>query len=217
MTPRAGDSTSESGLLEALGSDGRRTLAAIFERYRPRLERMVSLRMDRRVQQRLDPSDVLQEAFIEAADRLPEYLANPEVPPFLWIRFITAQKLLQEHRKHLGSKMRDAGRDISLYRQAFPEATSAALAAHLVGQRTSPSQAAVRAEMKLKLQDALNSMDPIDREVLVLRHFEQLSRSDAARILGIEGSAASKRYVRALKRLGKVFRLQERGKGGRAF
>jgi len=192
--------------LDALRAGDAETLARLFERYRPRLARMVALRMDRRVQGRIDASDVLQDSFIETVERLPEYLANPEVPPFVWMRFITAQKLLQAHRKHLGAKNREAGREVSLYRQAFPEATSAAIAAQLVGQRTSPSQAAIRAELKLKVQDALNAMDSIDREVLVLRHFERLSRAETARVLGIDVTAASKRYHRALKRLGKVFR-----------
>jgi len=205
MTSLDSDSTGQAAL-DALSAGDEGALAALFERYRDRLARMVSLRMDRRVQGRVDPSDVLQDSFIEAAERLPDYLANPEVPPFVWMRFITAQKLLQAHRQHLGAKSRDAGREVSLYRQAFPEAPSAELAAQLVGQRTSPSQAAMRAELKLKLEDALNGMDAIDREVLVLRHFERLSRAETAKVLGIDPAAAGKRYHRALKRLGAVLR-----------
>jgi RNA polymerase sigma-70 factor (ECF subfamily) len=114
---------------------------------------------------------------------------------------LTGQKLLEIHRRHLGVKARDAGREIDLHHGALPEATSTALAAQLLGRLTTPSQAAVRAEMKVRLQDALNAMDPMDREILALRHFEQLTSAEAAEVLGIHERAASKRYLRALERL----------------
>ena len=138
---------------------------------------------------------------MEACRRIEEYLKDPAVPFFVWLRFLTLQTLALAHRKHLKVKARDAGREVSLYRGPLPAATSAALAAQLVGQLTTASQAAMKAEMKLRLQEALNSMDQIDREVLALRHFEQLSNAEAAHELGIGESAASKRYVRALERL----------------
>jgi RNA polymerase sigma-70 factor (ECF subfamily) len=97
--------------------------------------------------------------------------------------------------------MRDAGMEISLYRDALPEASSAALASMLLGKHTSPTQAALRAERLLRVQEALNTLDPIDREVLALRHFEQLSRSETAEVLRISQEAGAKRYFRALKRL----------------
>src|SRR5262249_55246010 len=105
---------------------------------------------------------------------------------------------------HLAAKNRDAGREVSLYHGALPEASSAVLAAQLVGHRTSPSQAAIRAEMQIRLEEALNSMDPIDREGLVLRHFEQLTNGEAAQVLGLRESAASQRYARALLRLKEI-------------
>ena len=123
------------------------------------------------------------------------------MPFFLWLRLVVGQRLVDEHRKHLGAAARDAGREISLYRGALPETTSAALAAQLLGRLTAPSQAAIRAERKIHLQEALNSLDPIDREVLALRHFEELSNGEAAAVLGLDKSAASKRYARALIRL----------------
>jgi RNA polymerase sigma-70 factor (ECF subfamily) len=97
--------------------------------------------------------------------------------------------------------MRDARREVSIFHEALPEASSAALAAQLLGEQTSPSEAAIRAERLLRLQEAINQLDSIDREVLALRHFEQLSRAEAAIALGIGEAAASKRYIRALKRL----------------
>ncbi len=173
----------------------------LLTEHRPRLRRMVSLRMDRRLQGRIDPSDVIQESLVDAAKRLPEYAQNPPLPFFLWLRFLTGQRLMEQHRRHLGAKARDAGREISLYRGAFPETTTADLAAHFLGKLSSPSQVAIRIEQKLRLQEALNALEPLDREVLALRHFEQLSNNEAAEVLGLDKSAASKRYTRALVRL----------------
>ena len=104
--------------------------------HRDRLRRMVGLRLDRHLQGRIDPSDVIQEAYLEAWRRLPEYLGNPSVPFFIWLRFLTGQKLITLHRHHLGRRMRDAGREISLHEGAMPEASSAALAAQLLGHDT---------------------------------------------------------------------------------
>jgi RNA polymerase sigma-70 factor (ECF subfamily) len=176
-------------------------LGALFALYRERLRQMVRLRLDRRVARRLDASDVLQEAYLDVARRFPEYLAAPAVPFYVWLRALTGQRLIDLHRQHLGAKMRDAGGEVSLYGAALPQASSALLAQQLLAGLTSPTQAAVRAEMQLKLQDALNSMDPIDREVVVLRHFEELNNVETAAVLGIEPSAASKRYLRAIRRL----------------
>jgi RNA polymerase sigma-70 factor, ECF subfamily len=176
-------------------------LAELFNRYRDRLRRMVHLRLDRRLQGRLDPSDVLQDAFLDFSRRFAEYSANPTLPFFLWLRMLTGQRLIDLHRHHLGAKMRDAGQEVSLYRGALPQASSVSLAAQLLGRLTSASLAAMRAETQLRVQEALNSMDPLDREVLTLRHFEMLSNEETAQVLGIKKTAASNRYIRALKRL----------------
>jgi RNA polymerase sigma-70 factor (ECF subfamily) len=179
----------------------RGALAELFDKHRDRLRRMVELRIDARVRGRLDPSDVLQEAFLDVARDLESYLADPKLPPLLWLRLHVGRRLTTLHRKHLGARMRDAGLEISLYQGALPEASSAALASMLLGRHTSPTQAAQRAERLLRVQEALNSLDPIDREVLALRHFEQLGRSETAQVLGITQEAGAKRYFRALKRL----------------
>lgn len=175
----------------------------LFAEYRDRLRRMVMLRMDRRLQGRLDPSDVLQEAYITYAKRLAEYARDRPMPFFLWLRLITGQKLTDLHRQHLGAKMRTAAQEVSLHHNA-PAATSVSLAAQLLGKLPSPSQAASWAETKRMVEDALNSMDAIDREVLALRHFEGLTNAETATVLGLKKSAASNRYVRALGRLKEV-------------
>jgi RNA polymerase sigma-70 factor (ECF subfamily) len=182
-------------------------LGTLFAQYRDRLRKMVRLRIDRRMAGRLDASDVLQEAYLDVARRFPEYAAAPTVPFYVWLRALTGQRLIDLHRQHLGAKMRDAAQEVALYRGALPQASSASLAQQLLAGLTSPTQAAVRAEMQLKLQEALNSMDPIDREVVVLRHFEELNNIETAAVLGIEPSAASKRYLRAIRRLKAILDL----------
>jgi RNA polymerase sigma-70 factor (ECF subfamily) len=117
------------------------------------------------------------------------------------LRLVVGERLMKLHRHHLGTQMRDAGREVSLYRGALPAASSAALAAQLLGRYTSPTQAAERAERALRLQEALNTLEPMDREILSLRHFEELTAAETARVLDIAESAAAKRYFRALKRL----------------
>jgi RNA polymerase sigma-70 factor (ECF subfamily) len=188
-------------LLERARAGDREALNALFVRHRERLRRMVELRLDRRVQARIDASDVVQDAYVEIVTRLEEYLRDPRLPFFLWLRLVVGERMMKLHRHHLGAQMRDAGLEVSLYRGALPAASSAALAAQLLGKQTSPTQAVVRAERMLRLQEALNTLDPMDREVLSLRHFEELTLAETAQALGIQESASAKRYIRALKRL----------------
>jgi RNA polymerase sigma-70 factor (ECF subfamily) len=209
------NNSSETELfLQAAAQGGAPDWGALLARHRDRLRRMVMLRLDQRLQGRVDPSDVIQEAFLEAAKHLEDYVRQPTMPFYLWLRSITGHKLLALHREHLGTHMRDAGREVSLYRGTLPEASSAALAAHLMGQDTRPSEAAIRAERKILLQAALNSMDAIDREVLALRHFEQLSLAEVAKVLNIKEKAAGKRYLRALERLKNILRALPGGMEG---
>jgi RNA polymerase sigma-70 factor (ECF subfamily) len=196
------DPDDSNTLLGRAASGDGPALAELFERQRGRLEVMLRLRLDRRLQGRLDPADVLQEAYLEVARRFPEYLATDGAMSFyLWVRLLTGQKLAELHRRHLGAKMRDAGLEVSLYRGSMPRASSASLAELLMGRLTTASRAAIRGETQLRVQAALNSLDPMDREVLVLRHFEMLSNEETARVLGIKPSAASNRHIRALRRL----------------
>ena len=177
-------------------------LAALFDGSRDRLRKMIRLRLDRRLSGRVDTSDVLQDAYLDVRRRFAEYARDPSAMPFhLWLRLVAGQRLTDVHRHHLGAQMRDAGCEVSLHRGPFPQASSISLAAQLLGKMTSVSKAAIRAEHKLIVQEALNGMDPIDREVLALRHFEHLSNDETAQVLGLSKSAASNRYIRALRRL----------------
>ncbi|MGH7139455.1 MAG: sigma-70 family RNA polymerase sigma factor [Pirellulales bacterium] len=200
----ARDAGDIDALLARAAQGDEQALGELFARYQDRMKRMVKLRLDRRLSGRIDPSDVVQEAFLEARKRLPELAQKRELPVLLWLRLVTGQKLIDLHRTHLGAKMRDAGLEVSLYRGALPEASSMMLAGQLLGKLTTASHAAVRAEVRLQVQAALNSLAPLDREVLALRHFEQLNNEETALVLGIKKSAASNRYVRSLARLKEI-------------
>jgi RNA polymerase sigma-70 factor, ECF subfamily len=195
------NSAESARLLEQARAGDTAALDEIFSRHRGRLRRMVDLRLDRRLQGRVDASDVIQDGFVDAVGKLPGFLADPKLPLFLWLRLVVGERLEKIHRTHLGAQMRDAALEVSLYRQALPAASSAALAAQLLGKHTSPSEAAVRADQILRVQEAINALDPIDREIIALRNFEEMSRAEVAAALGIEESAVAKRYVRAIKRL----------------
>jgi RNA polymerase sigma-70 factor (ECF subfamily) len=198
------DSAETNRLLRRAAAGDGESWGSLLTRHAGRLRRMVAFRLDPRMQGRIDPEDVVQEVNLAASEHLTDYLRQPAMPFYLWLRGIAGHKLLELHRRHLGTPMRDARREVSLYRGALPGATSAALAAQLLGHQTRPSEAAVRAEAKIRLQEALNGMEPLDREVLALRHFEQLTNAEAARVLQIKEAAAGKRYLRALERLREI-------------
>ena len=191
-------------LVARVAAGDREAIVELLGRYRARLRRMVALRLDPRLQGRVDASDVIQEGYLDAIKRLEEYIRDPSVSFYIWLRFLVGQRVAEHHRRYLSRPGRDVGREISIYRGAMPGASTGALAARLLGKLTSPSGAAMRAERKIRLQEALNRMDPLDREILVLRHYEQMSNGDAAAALGLDKSAASKRYTRALVRLKEI-------------
>ncbi|QDV33164.1 sigma-70 family RNA polymerase sigma factor [Tautonia plasticadhaerens] len=196
-----GDSSEVTDLLHQAADGDQEALRVLLARHHDRLKRMVRLRLSRRLAGRVGDSDVLQEAYLEVARRLDEYLQGPVLPFFLWLRHLTGLKLTEVHRRHLGTQLRDADREVTLHRGGLPPADSVSLAAQLLGSLTTPSQAAIKAETRLLVQEALNSMDPIDREVLALKHFEQLSTSEIAEALGLSRAGAGSRYLRAIKRL----------------
>jgi RNA polymerase sigma-70 factor (ECF subfamily) len=208
------DPPAETQLIRRAADGDERALADLLASHRERLRRMVALRLDRRLRGRVDPSDVIQEAYIDAVAGLADFAKRGEMPFFLWLRWLTGMKINAAHRKHLGCRVRDAAREVSIDRRGWPHATSAALAARLLGRLTSASAVAMRQERKVRLQEALEAMDPIDREMLVLRHFEELTNVEAAQALGLQESAASKRYIRALRKLKDILRAIPDGTGG---
>jgi RNA polymerase sigma-70 factor (ECF subfamily) len=191
-------------LLRLASGGDKSALAELFAHHRERLRRMVTLRLDRRLQGRVDASDVLQETYLDIARKAPDYFAAPTIPIFLWMRSLTGQRLQALHCHHFGVQKRDPRHEVVLQIGAMPPATSASLAALLLGRLTSPSRALARHELQVRVQDALNALEPMDREVLTMRHFEELSNAETAEVLGIGQTAASNRYVRALRRLKQV-------------
>ena len=194
--------STEFDRVRSASQNGEAEFCSVIDAHRVRLKRLVDLRLDARIRGRVDASDIVQETTIEAFQRVDDYLADPSVPLFVWLRFLAIQKVAQFHRKHLGAQARDASREVSMNRSR--PAASAALAAQLIGNFTAASQVAVREETKLQLEKALGSLDEMDREVLSLRHFEQLSQRETANVLGITEKAAGSRYFRALGRLRKL-------------
>ena len=192
--------------IELLRSGGSDQFAEVFSRYEDRLQRMIRFRLDRRLYGRVDSADVLQEVWLDASKRVTEYIGNPVVPFFIWLRQIAWQTIIDLHRRHLGAQKRSVANEVALGvgMGGGQEDTSLSIAARLAGNLTSPSQAAIRDERMIQLRQALAEMDEIDREVLALRHFEELGNNEVAEILGIQKTAASNRYIRALKRLKEV-------------
>jgi RNA polymerase sigma-70 factor (ECF subfamily) len=176
-------------------------LADEYDRYRDRLWRIVNFRLDTRLLGRVDADDILQEAYLDAATRIEHYLNDPATTFFIWLRTIVGQTLIDVHRRHLGAQKRDVRREVKAKRRIFSASTSFQIANVLLGDMTSPSQAALKEELAIQLREALESLNEIDREILVLRHFEELSNLEASEVLEIEPKTASMRYFRALTRL----------------
>src|SRR4051812_38678087 len=191
------------GVLERAAASGDAgAWGALLNEHGERLLRMVAFRLDPRLRGRVDAADVVQEAYLAASDLRAEYFRLPAAPVFLWLRGIVSNKLLEVHRHHLGTEMRDAGREAARGSPAGErDAASVALVDRPTGGGAGPGTAVGRAEVAARLRRALDGMEPTDREVLALRHFEQLSNGEAAAVLAIQPKAAAKRYVRALKRL----------------
>ena len=203
MTPSSQPSVD---LVCSMRAGNEEALAEVFSQFRERLRQIIRFRLDYRLAGRVSDSDVLQETYLAAAKRLQHFCQQDDMPAFLWLRLVVNQQLIDLHRQHLQAEMRDVRKEVSLAHQGTSPHTSLAIAARLVGSQTSVSEIVSRGESIERLEIALNTMDSIDREVIALRHFEELSNVETAKVLGIESSAASKRYVRAMSRLGDLMR-----------
>ena len=192
-------------LLQRVSRQDGQALEDLFGLHRERLRKMVRLRLDRRLRGRFTSSAVLDQVYRDACKRIDDYLASPRQRVFLWLRLLTGQRIQALHREHLGTHVLDAGQDFSVYRGAHPGVNSVSLAAQLIGDRAK-NQSAVRADLLLRLQDALNGMDPFDREILGMCHFEELRDEEVAAILDIDKATAALHYVRALKRLKEILK-----------
>ena len=202
MNPQEDSSPNSSDELTSLTVRARagdkQAFGELLEQFRPRLERLIELRLDRRLRQRMDPTDVMQDLFVRGGGNFVSDAETESLSPYVWLRQIALWRVIDLQRKHLGAQRRDPRRETRIMDvQHTPDLA----AGWLVDSITSPSDVVAREELICRLNSALESLDPIDREILILRHCEQLSRSEAAESLGISIAAAAKRYFRALARV----------------
>ncbi|MBI5863045.1 MAG: sigma-70 family RNA polymerase sigma factor [Planctomycetes bacterium] len=193
-----GHSPVETSRAERIRRGDAPQLAAVFAEYRPRLERIARCRIDARVATRLNSDDLLQEAYLSAAQRCRHLEGDTDAQLFIWLRLILLQTLADAHRRYLGTRMRDAAREVGL-RWRHPGGPTGSIG--LVAPGANPSEAVRRDELAQRMHDALERMEPRDREIVILRHFEELANHEVAAVLGIEAKNASIRYFRALQRL----------------
>lgn len=199
---------SADALVQRIYDGDREALKSLFVSYRSRLHALVQLRIDARLRSRIDPSDVLQEAFLDVTRRAEEYFAAPNVPPFIWLRSLTINRMQSLHRTHLGTQRRDIRSEIAAGSGDWSSENSMILSDRLAGQLSSPSGKLLRSELSRILHAAIETMEPIDREILALRHFEELGNLEVAAVLSLKPAAASNRYVRAMLRLREVLQQQ---------
>jgi RNA polymerase sigma-70 factor (ECF subfamily) len=192
-------SDSEALILAAThGEPGARQ--ELLLRHRDRLRRMVAIRMDHRLTPRIDPSDVVQEALIEADRLLDDYLKAPPLPFYPWLRQFAWQRLRHLHRHHIDARRRSLTRE-EPWEVPLPDRSALDLARRLLADGTSPSRRLIREEMHASVRSAMGRLDPRDREVLVLRYLEGLTTAEIAAVLGIRCGAVKMRHLRALERL----------------
>ena len=173
----------------------------LIDRHRNSVKRMVQLRLDQRIQRRVDVSDIVQEVFVEASRRLKDYVDDPKMPYHLWLRQIALDRIIDAHRRHRGSEKRNIDRERPLIAPAADDHSTMELANQLRDPELTPAAAATQREMTQLVEAAISKLDDDDGEVILMRHYEQLSNQEVAAALGLSEPAASMRYLRAMRRL----------------
>jgi RNA polymerase sigma-70 factor, ECF subfamily len=202
MWPDAGQT---QHLLDQARAGDAAAVEQLLAQHRDPLRRVVGLRLDPALARRVDASDIVQEALVEANRRLPEYLKQPAMPFHLWLRHLAHDRLIDAHRRHREAYRRSLDREQPL-RTAAADESSAQLLAELIDPEHTPASAAIQQELQARLELALTTLDEADREVILMRHHEQLSNQDVAAALGLSEAAASMRHLRALRRLKEALR-----------
>lgn len=198
------DETTAQEFIDGVLAGQPQAVAQLFAPYSGRLTRLIALRLDRRIAGRVSIEDILQEVYVAACRQLPQYTRRSQIPFYVWLRAIAVHKLLEVHRYHLATQQRDARREMPL-QVTSSDASSQVLANFFVDSGTSPSRALMLEEMKSRLKACLDQLPAIDKEILALRHFEQLSPAETAHVLQLTEKAAGMRYTRALRKLRSVF------------
>jgi RNA polymerase sigma-70 factor (ECF subfamily) len=181
-----------------------RAVDQLLDEFREPLRRVVGMRLDPALARRVDASDIVQDVLIEATQRLRDYLKKPDMPFHLWLRHLAQDRIIDTHRRHRLAQRRSIDREQPIHRPAWAEDSSASLVAQLVDADRTPGTEAIRRELQQKLEAAVAELNDDDRDVILMRHTEQLSNQDVAKALGLTEAAASMRYLRALRRLRSV-------------
>ena len=186
---------------EILKGGGIDAATSFFEQNRERLRLFMIHRTNQHLLKRIDWDDVLQETFLVIQKRFHEFVDSPRVPFYVWMRAMAGQVLIDLHRQHLGAQVRTVHREVSIHSRLPFQSTATSVAGLLAASGTSPSRAAIRSEQIETLRATLDQMNELDREVLFMRHMEQMTNGEVADALNIKTSTATKRYIRALKKI----------------
>jgi RNA polymerase sigma-70 factor (ECF subfamily) len=195
------DSTETQELLNSARAGDSAARNALLERHREALRRMVALRMDPVLGRRLDASDIVQDVLVEANRRLSDYLEKTRMPFHLWLRHLARDQMIDAHRMHRVAARRSIDREQAIERPANDDRSAFDLAALLADRQLTPAAAATHHELEQRFLAAIDQLDDIDREVILMRHFEQLSNGEVAQSLELSDAAAGMRYLRAMRRL----------------
>ena len=198
MWPQSADT---QNLLDQAKNGDAEAVDQLLARHREPIRRLIDLRLDPAIVQRVDASDVVQDVLLEASKRLRDYLENPAMPFHLWLRHIAKDHIIDAHRRHHQAQKRGVNREQPLARPGWMDKSSLELAGQLIDPERTPASAALQEELQRRLHDALAGLDDDDRDILLMRHFEQLSNQEVASSLGLTEAAASMRYLRAIRRL----------------
>jgi RNA polymerase sigma-70 factor (ECF subfamily) len=205
--PMLPDAETTQQLLQAARQGDSSAVNELLERHRDSLRRMVQARLDQAVARRVDASDVVQDVLLEAHGRLNDYLNDGSMPFQLWLRHLAKDRMIDVHRRHRAQR-RDVLREQSA-RQSADVSSAFDLFAQISAQELTPAAASIRREMESRFLNALQQLDDIDREILLMRHCEQLGNSEVAELLGLSQPAAGMRYLRALRRLRTVLGMND--------
>jgi len=195
------DSDRTRELLAAARDGDPEAIDGLMDRHRDALRKLVDHRMDRAIARRVDASDVVQDVLFEASSRLAKYLDQPTLPFHLWLRQLARDRLIDMHRRHRKAQRRSVDRERPLVSRAHSDLSSLDLIARLADAELTPAAASIRREMQLRFIEAIEELGEDDREILQMRHFEQLTNSEAALALELSPAAAGMRHLRALRRL----------------
>lgn len=195
------DASETQALLADAGRGDAAAVNRLLEKHRETLRRLVQVRLDRAIARRVDASDIVQDVLIEANTRLADFLADPRMPFHLWLRHLAKDRIIEMHRRHRGAQRRSLDREQAVGNPQYGDRSSLDLAQMLVDNELTPAAANIRRELEQRFLTAVEQLDDDDREIILMRHFEQLGNSEAAEALGLSPAAAGMRHLRALRKL----------------